>query len=300
MSIGTPSPPEDVGLPPAPSAALTVNPDRLPTDLLAVAFGLALWVACGSLALAIADGLGEHPARRLLVGIGLVAMSAALLWQRDRAARVLQVRPWLVIPLAIVQLSGAAVDGVIGGAYVAVSLTTIGVAVVVARTRTVWLCVLICDLEYLLAISAAWTLTELREADELPGVVGALIGYPVAATIFLALRRRFLRFEQGIADTLLDLRTGGRAFTPALERTLAGEPLMLPAPHARPLTDTERRVIEGLASGRAPKQLAHEWGVSVATIRTHIRNAKRKTGARTLRELATWPSRPDWDSTSDE
>lgn len=300
MSIGTPSPPEDVGLPPAASVASTGDPDRLPSDLLAVALGLALWVASGSLLLAIADGLGEHPIRRLLVGVGLMVLSAALLWQRNRVATALQVRPWLVIGLALLQISAAGIDGVVGGAYVAVSLTTVGIAVVVARARTVWLCVALCDLALLAAVTASWSPSELREADELPGVIGALIGYPVAAALFLALRRRFLRFEQAIGDTLLDIRTSGRAFTPALERALAGEPLLLPAPRARPLTDTERRVVEGLAAGRAPKQLAYEWGVSLATIRTHIRNAKRKTGTRTLRELATWPSRAGWDRSLDE
>jgi DNA-binding CsgD family transcriptional regulator len=71
-------------------------------------------------------------------------------------------------------------------------------------------------------------------------------------------------------------------------------PLALaPAPPAE-LTPTERRVVEGLATGRAAKELAHAWGVSLATVRTHIKNAKRKTGTRTLRELATLPSRPGW------
>jgi DNA-binding NarL/FixJ family response regulator len=58
------------------------------------------------------------------------------------------------------------------------------------------------------------------------------------------------------------------------------------------LTAAERRVVEGLACGRAPKQLAYEIGVVLATVRTHIRNAKRKTGARTLRELAGMAADP--------
>jgi DNA-binding CsgD family transcriptional regulator len=57
--------------------------------------------------------------------------------------------------------------------------------------------------------------------------------------------------------------------------------------------------MEGLASGRAPKQLAHQWGASLATVRTHIKNAKRKTGARTLYELAAMTARPDWPDLHD-
>ena len=56
------------------------------------------------------------------------------------------------------------------------------------------------------------------------------------------------------------------------------------APEAQ-FTAAERGVISGLARGRAPKQLAIEYGVSLPTIRAYIQNAKRKTRARTLAEL---------------
>lgn len=51
------------------------------------------------------------------------------------------------------------------------------------------------------------------------------------------------------------------------------------------LTIKEHDVVRGLARGRAPKQLAADGGVALATIRAHIQNAKRKTRARTLTEL---------------
>lgn len=51
------------------------------------------------------------------------------------------------------------------------------------------------------------------------------------------------------------------------------------------LTKSERRVLELLACGLAPKQAAWELGVSIATVRSHIASAKRKTGARTLVQL---------------
>lgn len=40
-----------------------------------------------------------------------------------------------------------------------------------------------------------------------------------------------------------------------------------------------------LASGWRAKQIAYQWGVSLATIRAAIMHAKRKTGARTISEL---------------
>ena len=61
-----------------------------------------------------------------------------------------------------------------------------------------------------------------------------------------------------------------------------------------PLTATERQVVEALASGLAPKQIAYEYGRSVATIRSHLQRAKRKTGARTLPHLAAMSVHDDW------
>jgi DNA-binding CsgD family transcriptional regulator len=43
--------------------------------------------------------------------------------------------------------------------------------------------------------------------------------------------------------------------------------------------------VDLLASGLAPKQIALARGVSLATVRKHLMQAKRKTGARTLAEL---------------
>lgn len=57
------------------------------------------------------------------------------------------------------------------------------------------------------------------------------------------------------------------------------------AVRAAELTTKEQLVVRGLARGRAPKQLAVDCGVSLATIRCHIQRAKRKTSARTLPEL---------------
>ena len=64
-----------------------------------------------------------------------------------------------------------------------------------------------------------------------------------------------------------------------------------PTGPVRDLTVTEHAVVRGLADGRAPKQLAAEGGVALATIRAHIQNAKRKTRARTLTELVAITTR---------
>lgn len=51
------------------------------------------------------------------------------------------------------------------------------------------------------------------------------------------------------------------------------------------LTRSERRVLELLAQGLAPKQAAWELRVTISTVRSHIAAAKRKTGTRTLQQL---------------
>ena len=272
----------------------------LPRDIFGGALALFVWVASGSVVLAVANGLGEHPGRRLLIGLALVSGSALMLWQRDAVAGVLRARPWLVLGLAVVELAAAIADGLIGGAYVAFSLTSVGVAVIVARTRTVWLCVALLEVVYLTAVLASWSPGSLINQDRLGEVLGMMVSYPVAALLSLGLRGRFTRFVDHVDTELHDIRAGQRAFTPALGRAIDGVPLALPPGPPTDLTRTERRVVEALAAGLAAKEVAHAWGVSLATVRTHIRNAKRKTGARTLRELATFPSRPDWLGPDDD
>lgn len=274
---------------------------RLPRELLAGALSLSLWIASGSLVLAVANGLGENPARRLVLGLLLVTGSALMLWRRYDAATVLRAQPWLVLPLAALYMSAAIADGLIDGAYVAFSITPIGLAVVAARARTVWLCVLLLELGYASGVLLERSAASLIADGDIAGVLGAMVSYPVAALLFLGLRRRFTRFVRGADASLADIRGGGAAYTPALALAIRRSPGALPPAPTFKLTRRERRVVEGLAEGNAAKELAHVWGVSPSTVRTHIRNAKRKTGSRTMRELATLPSRPDWpEATGDE
>jgi hypothetical protein len=235
--------------------------ERLPIDVLAGALALFVWVAVGSLVQAIATGLGDHPTRRVVIGLVLIAGSALMLWRRDLAARVLRTHPWLVLALATAELGLAGVDGVIGGAYVAFSLTSVGIATIVARARTVWLCVALLEVEYAAVLLAGRSLGSLVDDAEIGAVVGAMISYPVAALLFMWLRGRFTRFVGAVESTLDDIRGGAAAFTPALGNALRGAPLvLLPAGPAARLTPTERKVVEALAQGRAAKEIAHDAG----------------------------------------
>jgi len=266
------------------------------------------------LILGVVDG-GLDPTRRLLVGAALLVLAAAALLGRHAVCRWLYVCPWLVLPLAAAQIAAAAIDGVIpAGPYLVFSLMSVGLAVVVARPRTVWLTVAVLEVSYALAVVVEQAPAEFVTNGNLSGVAGTVLGYPCLALVGLGLVRAFVRFMDTADVGLQTLRDGEPALTPALSRAIQGSAIEDPAiedpaiedpaiegsaqlqlPPAPPrLTAMERKVVEGLAEGYAPKELARTWGLKLSTVRTHIRNAKRKTGARTVPELSGLARRDDW------
>lgn len=257
----------------------------LPLDVLTALLVVSLWMASGSLVLAVTEGLGSHPTRRACIGGVLVLACLAALLGRRAVGAALWHRPWLVLPIAATQLGLATLDGLVGGPYVAFSLTSIGIAVIAAPPRLVWLCVATLCAGYLAIALVEYSPSGLTSDGRLSTVLGAVIGYVAAAVPLMLLRQRFTRMTQTIDAELEDMRHGSAAFTPELAAAIARARPALPPGRPR-LTPAERRVVAALARGMAPKQMAHEWGLSIATIRTHIKNAKRKTGARTLPQLA--------------
>lgn len=299
----------DRSLPAATDGATVARPERdsgqfeVAEQVLGLMLALTLWLASGSLALAIIGGLGQHPVRHLLVGLVLVLGTAAVFWRRASLYAALRDRPWLVVLIAAAQLSAVVVDGVPGSAYDSVSTMSLGLAAIVARSRTVWLCVVILDLGYAVAVLVNVSPAELVAFGQLPRVLGTLLVVPLAAVVALGVTRLYLRFVSNAAGVLHKMRSGSPALTPALAQAIqigAGRRVpLLTAPSAFvDLTHRELLVVEDLARGRRPKQIAFDWGVSLATVRTHIRNAKRKTGARTLPELAAMTTAPEWPASS--
>ncbi len=272
---------------------------ELPLSVLTSALVLSLWVAIGSFVLAVADGLGALPGRRLAVGLVLVLATATALWQRQRVCASLWRQPWLVVGVAGAQLVVAGGDGFVNGPYIAFTLTSIGIAIVVAPARIVWSCVALLVLGYGAGVLTAYSPAVLAHHGDLAGVIGQALAYPFAALSLLGLAALFKRFVANAVPILEAIRNGAPTLTPALGDATAhrgrSQPLFAPGRTARiGLTASEIKVVEGLAAGMTPKQLAYEWGVSLATIRTHIQHTKRKTNARTLRQLAALAVHPDW------
>jgi DNA-binding CsgD family transcriptional regulator len=125
----------------------------------------------------------------------------------------------------------------------------------------------------------------------LAGLVGVLLA-TVANAVF-----------SGLAERLRGLREGATATTPALTELLARAPIQ-PVPTALPLavdepvtrvplTAAEREVVVLLADGHAPKQIALLRDVKLSTVRSQIKTAKKKTGARTIPELVAMLSEGD-------
>lgn len=107
------------------------------------------------------------------------------------------------------------------------------------------------------------------------------------ALLLGALLHAFLADAPGC---LAATREGGPSLTPQLaaavrRAAVAQLPPAEPAVLVERLTPTEQQVVALLADGRAPKQIALDRGVELATVRAHLAAAKRKTGARTLEHL---------------
>ena len=303
QDLALPGRPARPDSPPGRGGPVEADGSQLSVRVLTITLALSLWIAGGALVLAITDGLGPSPVRRLVIGVLLVLAPAAGLWWRHALCAALRVRPWLVVVVALVQLAAAAADGIVDGPFVQVTLTSIGLASVVARPRTVWVCVALLDLGCAAAILVEHPPSGLVDDGHLAGALGALLGYAFAALVVLGLAGLFAHFVAN-ADGMLDaLRSGRGALTPALAgAVVAGTApralLARPSPFSA-LTPREVRVVEQLADGARPKEIAAAWGLALATIRKDLRLAKQKTGARTLPELAAMTTWADWPGTAD-
>ena len=164
---------------------------------------------------------------------------------------------------------------------------------------------------------ATWS--QLAEGPDRYIVVTGILNPFAVVLVALALAGVFRSVIAGTPGSLWSIRAGGPATTPAMTALFRGDPIALPAaargpagvdgpidgdraddpdagellpavPPARPvpavpLTAREREIVDLLAQGLAPKQIAHAAGRSVDTVYEQIRSAKRKVDARTTDQL---------------
>jgi len=260
---------------------------KVTTDLLSLGLGLAVLVAAGGVVQAVASGLGAHPARRIAIGLVLLASSVVAFAARVRIGRRLRAQPALVLAWAAAQLALAALDGLPRSSYFAYCLTSVGVAVIVGSPSLwVWLCAALLDGGFAIVVLAQHSPAALDRSGDLGTAFGALWGPIGAAVILLSFGRIIKRPD-------------------ALERSLTVEPaptpprqLMQKPPPWSALTPLELAIVARLVEHGRSKEIASATPWSTETIDDQIASAKEKTGARTRAQLAALTTHPHWPGPS--
>jgi two-component system, LuxR family, response regulator FixJ len=223
-------------------------------------------------------------------GLALSGLAVGAIIRTDAAARLLLGRGATMLAAALFVAAGA-IDHGFQGHYAEVAPAIVFVAALVSSPRWVLLTLAVSALGYLADAALAgrslhWMLLGAGQSDVATQLADLALNAVVGLLLIVLLRR----FVAGVPETLAAARRGtARAITPALGQVIAESRPMLPGPEPRDRIETlspaERTVLELLAAGRAPKQAAHDLSVSLATVRSHIAAAKRKTRARTLEQL---------------
>ena len=248
------------------------------------------WGACAL------GGFGEHPTRRLLLG-SLLSSILVLTWLTGRRTERWMLRsPTGPLLFAVIGAAVIAVDGGYRSPWFAFSIAAAGMLVAAGFSGWAILGALVGMVGAATGyFTAGGSVATLSRSGEMTAFVGALVAYPLTVLGLITLTEAFRQFVRSADEVILDFRAAPRADSVSLlaaapvQREVDGPPLRLPRADplalVQRLTPAELRVAEQLALGIAPKQIAFASGVSLPTVRTQIRHAKRKTGARTLAEL---------------
>lgn len=157
---------------------------------------------------------------------------------------------------------------------------------------------------------------DLRERCDSRSLLGALVNRHIPVLVITGSTDRLWiasALEQGAVayqpkaagfDALLQavahvLRTGADPH-PGERSQLLSELAVARAAHDRThaafrrLTDRERETLHAIGNGRSAKQIADEWLVSEATVRSHIRGLLCKVGVNSQREAVALAVRSGW------
>ena len=252
---------------------------------LRIALVLTCIVAGSDLLVVVATG---PDVRSLLEGIVLTGLALAGIARPRVAASVLLPRGRTVL-LAAAFAAGTALDWGLQRHYGDVATVVVLIAAFVSSRSWTVLAVAVSALGFLANLALqGHSLTWMLAGDGRLVVSDQLILFAANAgggLALVALARHFLAGSpQHIARARAAESIGRQPSivrSPARRLLARGDPETL----VTALSAAERRVLALLAAGRAPKQVARELDVALATVRTHIASAKRKTGARTLEQL---------------
>ena len=221
------------------------------------------------------------------VGTSLLILAVAALWSRKGLLALLASHPRAALLFPVPVLVAIAIDDGIESRWTPLVAVSVVIPALLGHPRIALACAGVAASGQAIAV--------LISANDVSGArVGELLLFNATGTIAAAL---------GVALSMAVLARSLRDAPADLERLRADH--ILPGPVTRPialldkaagggqrpdtsapLSPSELRVVELLAAGEAPKEIAFNLGIATATVRTHLKRAKRKTGARTLSELA--------------
>ena len=251
--------------------------------------GLALMAIASASDAALATA-SHVSAATLLEGVA-VSLLAICGVARPRAAAALLRPQGRVALLAAVFAVVGAVDTSLQDHYAETTVVVVWIAAIVSSPRWIAAAVGVSVLGVFVDYAAAghslnWMFSG-RGQDAVANQVVDLCANAALVLAAISLLRRSIAMAP---IALASARGGGESLTPALAAVVRGESAgLLKRADPRALIDelsaAEQQVLTLLAAGSAPKQAAFELGVAMATVRSHIAAAKRKTGARTLEQL---------------
>jgi DNA-binding CsgD family transcriptional regulator len=246
------------------------------------------------LALGVADALLDFFAGAINwstggYALGLLCLGAwgLALAGYKRVTRVLQHRPWLLVAAAAASAVPIALDGGANSALLDVPMPLVWLAAIVASARLTIATGVTVALAFLGAsLAAGLTPSELVSGSHSYGVITNALDAPLLAVAGILLAGTF-RALLARGDAWLEhVRRGALASTPAIGKLILGQdPLLLLPGTSSTLTDSERAVVDMLAEGLAPKEIAALRGTKESTVRFQIKQAKKKTGTRTINQL---------------
>jgi len=279
-----------VATPPIEGALALVEESLTRVAILALQTGLGLLFAVAGIGTAVLIGQGGSPIL-VVQGVAIALASVVLIARVDIATRLLCPRGavWIVVVLF------CALGTIEHRLQLSLSNVLIALAcisAVVGSTSSVLLTVLIAWGGYTLDIMAEGGALRAENGSLLSQAVGELVILVISAGL-TAVAIRILRATLAGAPARLARARSGNGEPPEprlLAAAVRSQPLALlgrgdPTAILACLSTRERAVLEFLAQGLTPKQIAGRSFLALATVRSRIASAKRKTGARTLDQL---------------
>ena len=243
-------------------------------------------VAAATVALTPARSGNDHLLGSLALGLLLLLIPLlALRWRRQVFLR-LHSQPWLVMCVAIVSTIAVWVDGGADSTLHAATYTAVVIGAVIGRLWWALACALVLAAVPLIdyALSSGGT------TEELETLVFRACTYVLLWALFAPPLASLAQIIRGTPVILEEVRQAGPAAKMLSTTTSANRVLPLER-----LTPAELRVLRMMCEGLPPKAVALDLDLSIHTVRTHLKRAKRKVEARTLSELvaAVAAARPE-------